>query len=216
MIFPIHLTSFSSWHYCSCPIFNLILTFSLAYLLTYSLGSIEDSLKTPLKEALEQYRDGPGNDEAQEAYKKVWNQVQKEVSPTQNLNYSSTSIFWSDLSISSWSVVVWRMCETGQTAQNVDSSQEQTSRWAVVVSPLKRRIQRDRVFLARCQKAAAGGRRWKERGKRQTQPAWMSVEKKHCLAKKYLRRTYWAFWYLMQACRKADIPSGTPWDTDYK
>ena len=71
----------------------MILTYSLTYLLYYSLGSIEDSLKTPLKEALEQYRDGPGNDEAQEAYKKVWNQVQKEVSPTQNLNYSSTSIF---------------------------------------------------------------------------------------------------------------------------
>jgi len=42
-------------------------------------GSIEETLKEPLKEALEQYRDGPGNDEAQDAYKTVWNQVQKEL-----------------------------------------------------------------------------------------------------------------------------------------
>jgi len=42
-------------------------------------GSIEETLKEPLKEALEQYRDEPGNDEAQNAYKTVWNQVQKEL-----------------------------------------------------------------------------------------------------------------------------------------
>jgi len=42
-------------------------------------GSIEETLKEPLKEALEQYRDNPGNDDAQGAYKTVWNQVQKEL-----------------------------------------------------------------------------------------------------------------------------------------
>jgi len=42
-------------------------------------GSIEETLKEPLKEALEQYRDTPGDDQAQDAYKAVWNQVQKEL-----------------------------------------------------------------------------------------------------------------------------------------
>jgi len=43
-------------------------------------GSIEETLKDPLKEALQQYRDGPdGLDSAQDAYKKVWNEVQKEL-----------------------------------------------------------------------------------------------------------------------------------------
>jgi len=42
-------------------------------------GSIEETLKDPLKEALGQYRDDPGQDEAQDAYKKVWNEVQKEL-----------------------------------------------------------------------------------------------------------------------------------------
>jgi len=42
-------------------------------------GSIEDNLKGPLKDALGQYRDGPGLDEAQSAYKSVWNQVQQEL-----------------------------------------------------------------------------------------------------------------------------------------
>jgi len=42
-------------------------------------GSIEETLKDPLKEALGQYRDDPGQDEAQDAYKTVWNEVQKEL-----------------------------------------------------------------------------------------------------------------------------------------
>ena len=38
-------------------------------------------MKGPLTDALQQYRDGPdGLDEAQTAYKRVWNEVQKEVS----------------------------------------------------------------------------------------------------------------------------------------
>ena len=54
--------------------------------LIISPGSIEETLKEPLKEALEQYRDNPNNDEAQNAYKTVWNQVQKEVGQIWNLN----------------------------------------------------------------------------------------------------------------------------------
>jgi len=43
-------------------------------------GSIEENLKGPLTDALQQYRDGPdGLDEAQTAYKRVWNEVQKEL-----------------------------------------------------------------------------------------------------------------------------------------
>ena len=53
--------------------------------LIISPGSIEETLKEPLKEALEQYRDNPGNDDAQGAYKTVWNQVQKEVGRIWNL-----------------------------------------------------------------------------------------------------------------------------------
>ena len=42
-------------------------------------GSIEDTLKDPLGDALKQYRDNPGDDKGLQAYKDVWNQVQKEV-----------------------------------------------------------------------------------------------------------------------------------------
>jgi len=43
-------------------------------------GSIETTLKDPLKEALKEYNDNPGaNDEAAKAYKNVWNQVQDEL-----------------------------------------------------------------------------------------------------------------------------------------
>ena len=48
------------------------------------------------------------------------------------------------------------MCETGQTAQNVDSSQEQTSRWVVVVSLLKRRIQPDQCFACQVPEGCCG------------------------------------------------------------
>ena len=49
-------------------------------------GSIETTLKDPLKEALKEYNDKPGaNDEAAKAYKNVWNQVQDEVSLIQSL-----------------------------------------------------------------------------------------------------------------------------------
>jgi len=42
-------------------------------------GSIEENLKGPLLDALAEYRDGPNLDEKQEAYKSVWNEVQKEL-----------------------------------------------------------------------------------------------------------------------------------------
>lgn len=42
-------------------------------------GSIEETLQGPLKEALSEYRDGPNLNDQQEAYKKVWNEVQKEL-----------------------------------------------------------------------------------------------------------------------------------------
>jgi len=42
-------------------------------------GSIEDTLKDPLGDALKQYRDNPGDDKGLQAYKDVWNQVQKEL-----------------------------------------------------------------------------------------------------------------------------------------
>jgi len=110
-------------------------------------GSIEDSLKTPLKEALEQYRDGPGNDEAQEAYKKVWNQVQKE------LKCCGVE-----------DVRDWTNCaECGfQPGANF--------------------------------KVPEGCCGWEK-----MEGAWQETNTTS-----------------MDACRKADIPSGTPWDTDYK
>ena len=43
-------------------------------------GSIEENLKGPLLDALHEYKDGPNLDDKQEAYKSVWNEVQKEVS----------------------------------------------------------------------------------------------------------------------------------------
>jgi len=42
-------------------------------------GSIEENLKGPLLDALHEYKDGPNLDDKQEAYKSVWNEVQKEL-----------------------------------------------------------------------------------------------------------------------------------------
>ena len=67
--------------------------------LTFSpAGSIEDTLKDPLGDALKQYRDNPGDDKGLQAYKEVWNQVQKEVGRHKflNLNIAFSQKFRSD------------------------------------------------------------------------------------------------------------------------
>ena len=50
-------------------------------------GSIEETLKDPLKKALAEYKDNPSgnNEQAEQAYKNAWNEVQKEVSLNQVL-----------------------------------------------------------------------------------------------------------------------------------
>ena len=51
---------------------------SLSAFIFSPTGNIEETMEEPLEVALELYKDSPGN-EAEKGFKKVWNQVQKEV-----------------------------------------------------------------------------------------------------------------------------------------
>ena len=62
--------------------FTIILALFIAMVvgavLGYS-GNLEDTIKSPLENALNSYDDQPGDNKAKGALKTVWNEVQKEV-----------------------------------------------------------------------------------------------------------------------------------------
>merc|ERR1719429_1079605 len=99
-------------------------------------GSIEETLQGPLKEALSEYRDGPNLNDQQEAYKKVWNEVQKELKCCGVENVRD----WRNCAECGFANGVpykvpegccgWvKVCGTGETAQSVGLQTESRTRF---------------------------------------------------------------------------------------
>ena len=65
----------------------LFIVMLVGAILGYS-GNLDDQIKKPFMKALNLYRDQPSN-QAEDGYKNVWNDVQKEVNLLSNLVYNN-------------------------------------------------------------------------------------------------------------------------------